>query len=171
MESEILTSLQTLGVRLPLGADIHVCCTKQRIECGRSYSECVCMRLQFPRRPPSLSEHVQNDCLIDLIMWDALSVLLSASLGCSFLHVVNQKVKNEKFRSRKEQNKAVSQPEQLVWTVPCSKPLLVCHWHGCETCCQCFFPARAITCAWAMLSTSLKETAVNATTEFPLIIK
>lgn len=104
-------------------------------------------------------------------MWDALSVLLSASLGRSFLRVVNQKVKNEKFRSRKEQNKVVRQPEQLVWTVPCSKPLLVCQWHGCETCCQCSFPACAVTCAWVLLSTSLKETAVNATTEFPLIIK
>lgn len=43
VEFETLTSLSTLEVRLSLGAYIQVCCTAQRIECGRSYSECVCM--------------------------------------------------------------------------------------------------------------------------------
>lgn len=43
VEFEILTSLMTLDVQLSLGAYIQVCCTEQRIERGRSYSECVCM--------------------------------------------------------------------------------------------------------------------------------
>lgn len=76
------------------------------------------MWLQFPRRPPSLSEYVQNDCLIDLIMWDTLSVFLSASLMRSLLHIVNQKVKNEKLCSRKEPNKAISLLKRQAGAVP-----------------------------------------------------
>jgi len=64
-----------------------------------------------------LSEHVQNDCLIDLIMWGTLSVFLSASLVRSFLHIVQPKVKNEKLRSQKDPNKAISLPERRVWTI------------------------------------------------------
>lgn len=41
-------------------------------------------------------------------MWDTLSVFLSASLMHSLLHIVNQKVKNEKLCSRKEPNKAIN---------------------------------------------------------------
>lgn len=70
-----------------------------------------------------MSEHVQNDCLIDLIMWDTLSVFLSASLVRSLLHIVKQEVKNEKLRSRKEAKKAISLPKQRVWTVLQSKPI------------------------------------------------